>query len=64
MAALEAIEIRYEERPALDIRRHSTSSRGDPPVGQRLSPLRRVQYRRVRKGDIERAFEEAADVIT
>jgi CO/xanthine dehydrogenase Mo-binding subunit len=64
MAALEAIEIRYEERPALfDIRQALDA---DAPQihqwGNVYPHYGPYNHRRVRKGDIERAFEEA-DVI-
>ena len=44
-AAVEAIEIAYEERPAALRHPHGPRPRGaaDPPVGQRLSALRAVQ---------------------
>src|SRR3954451_14627795 len=64
-AAVEAIEIRYDERPALfDIR--NVLDPGAPQIhqwGNVYPHYGPYNHRRVRKGDIERAFDEAGVIV-
>ena len=64
-AAVEAIEIRYEERPALFDIRHALDP--DAPQihqwGNVYPHYGPYNHRRVRKGDIDRAFDEADTIV-
>src|SRR3954452_22318510 len=58
-AAIDAIEIEFEERPAFFDIRKAVDGRlpALPQWGPRLPPLRPYQPPRVREGDVDRAFE-------
>ena len=63
--AVDLIEVEYEERePIFDMRKaFDPDVAADPPMGPGLSALRPVHDRRVRKGDVERAFDEADTIV-